>query len=317
MKRKGIHKPTIEDAIEIGGIETLHPGGFALTKRTAELCKLKEGLKVLDVSSGRGTQAVYYAQTYGVEVTGVDISEEMVNFVNQRAKENNLTDKVKFILGDSQKLPFPDNSFDVVINECAVGIPDNSQAVLNEMQRVVKKGGAVAMHESTWIKPISSKKKNEISERYGTTPLEFKEWIKMLENAGISEIISELEQWSKPEMFWDIRKDRKVTSYKRVMTIPEKTRTVFRIMKQYGIKGIFKVFENEKIFFKTIFNGELGYCLFKGVKRWAYHCAGCQWFCGVSFRASHSKKHYKTTASSTYSCMPRENAVFCELKQQP
>ncbi len=267
MKRKGIHKPTIEDAIEIGGIETLHPGGFALTKRTAELCKLKEGLKVLDVSSGRGTQAVYYAQTYGVEVTGVDISEEMVNFVNQRAKENNLTDKVKFILGDSQKLPFPDNSFDVVINECAVGIPDNSQAVLNEMQRVVKKGGAVAMHESTWIKPISSKKKNEISERYGTTPLEFKEWIKMLENAGISEIISELEQWSKPEMFWDIRKDRKVTSYKRVMTIPEKTRTVFRIMKQYGIKGIFKVFENEKIFFKTIFNGELGYCLFKGVKR--------------------------------------------------
>ena len=49
MKRKGIYKPTIEDAIEIGGIETLHPGGFALTRRTAELGQLKEGLKVLDV----------------------------------------------------------------------------------------------------------------------------------------------------------------------------------------------------------------------------------------------------------------------------
>ena len=58
MKRKGIHKPTIEDAIEISGIEILHPGGFELTKRTAELCELKEGMKVLDVSSGRGTQEI-------------------------------------------------------------------------------------------------------------------------------------------------------------------------------------------------------------------------------------------------------------------
>jgi hypothetical protein len=33
--RKGIYKPTIEEAIEIGGIEPLHSGGFALTKRTA------------------------------------------------------------------------------------------------------------------------------------------------------------------------------------------------------------------------------------------------------------------------------------------
>ena len=38
MKRKGIHKPTVEDAIEISGIEILHPGGHELTKRTAELC---------------------------------------------------------------------------------------------------------------------------------------------------------------------------------------------------------------------------------------------------------------------------------------
>jgi len=75
MKRKGIHKPTVEDAIEISGIEILHPGGHELTKRTAELCELKEGMSVLDVSSGRGTQAIYYAITFGVNVTGLDISK--------------------------------------------------------------------------------------------------------------------------------------------------------------------------------------------------------------------------------------------------
>lgn len=41
MKRKGIHRPTIEDCVEMSGIETLHPGGFALTRRTAELAGLK------------------------------------------------------------------------------------------------------------------------------------------------------------------------------------------------------------------------------------------------------------------------------------
>jgi SAM-dependent methyltransferase len=181
--------------------------------------------------------------------------------------EGGINEKVKFVLGDSQNSPFADNTFDVVINECAVGIPDDSQKVLNEMLRVVKPGGAVAIHESTWKKTLSDKEKNEISERYGTTPLEFKEWNAMLEKAGTINIVSEFEQWSKPEMFWDIRKDRKVRNYKNVMTLSEKLRTAYRILKLYGIKGVYKVFENEKIFYKAILNGELGYALFKGIKR--------------------------------------------------
>ena len=125
MKRKGTHKPTIEDAIEISGIEILHPGGYELTRRTAELCELRAGLNVLDVSSGRGTQAIFYALTFGVNVTGLDNSEEMIKTATKRAGENGISDKVKFVLGDSQKLPFADNTIDVVINECAVGIHDD------------------------------------------------------------------------------------------------------------------------------------------------------------------------------------------------
>lgn len=37
MIRRGLYRPTLEDAVEISGIETLHPGGFALTRRTAEV----------------------------------------------------------------------------------------------------------------------------------------------------------------------------------------------------------------------------------------------------------------------------------------
>ena len=267
MKRQGIHKPTVEDAIEISGIEILHPGGYELTKRTAELCELKKGMTVLDVSSGRGTQAIYYAQTFGVNVTGLDISEEMVSTATKRAIDGKVSDKVKFVLGDSQNLPFNDNTFDVVINECAVGIPDDSQKVLDEMLRVVKPNGAVAIHESSWKKQLSENEKTEISERYGTTPLEFDEWKAMLTKAGTINIVSEFEQWSKPEMFWNIRKDRKVKSHKSVMTIAEKLTTARRVFKLYGLKGVVKVFENEKFFFNAILNGKIGYALFKGIKK--------------------------------------------------
>ena len=267
MKREGTHKPTIEDVIEISGIEILHPGGYALTKRTAELCEMRLNLRVLDVSSGRGTQSIFYAQNFGVNVTGLDISEEMIKTATSRAISSGLSDKVKFVLGDSQNLPFEDNTFDVVINECAVGIPDDSQKVLNEMLRVVKPGGAVAIHESTWKKPLKDLEKEEISERYGTTPLELNQWISMLKKAGASDIRIEFEQWSEPEMFWKIRKDREVKSYKKVMTISEKLKTAYRVTKSYGIKSVPKIFENEKFFFQVIMDGKLGYALFKGIKQ--------------------------------------------------
>ena len=88
----------------------------------------------------------------------------------------------------------------------------------------------------------------------------------MLVLAGAENIVSEFEEWSKPEMFWNIRKDREVKSYKRVMSFSQKFKTAMRIRKQFGIRGILKVFQNEKIFFQTILKGELGYCLFKGTK---------------------------------------------------
>jgi len=266
MKRKGTHKPTIEDVIELSGLETLHPGGFALTRRTAELAGLKPGMKVLDVSSGRGTQSIFYAKEFGVEVTGVDIAEEMIQSAMDNAKNAGVGNLVSFKLGDSQNLPFDDNTFDVVINECAVGIPDDSQAVLNEMVRVAIPGGVIAMHESTWRKTLLDTEKEDFSERYGTTPLEYDEWIAMLQKAGVKEIITEFDEWSKPEMFWKIRKDRDVQHFSKIFTRKELAATIEKVTKEYGEQGVKKALENQKILFDAVLGGKLGYCLFKGIK---------------------------------------------------
>ncbi|MFW9951090.1 MAG: class I SAM-dependent methyltransferase, partial [Candidatus Thorarchaeota archaeon] len=269
MKRKGIHLPTIEDIIELSGIEALHPGGMALTKRVAEISGLKSGIKLLDVSSGRGTQSIFYAKNYDVEVVGLDLSEEMINTATEKAKLEGVDKKVTFKLGDSQDLPFENNVFDVVINECAVGIPDDSQKVLDEMVRVAKPGGILVIHESTWSKScdLSSNEKEELSERYGTTPLEYDEWIAMLKNAGVKDIITEFDEWSKPEMFWKIRKDRDVSHPNEIFTRAELKKTMSLIAQKYGKEGLNKALENQKKFFDALLNGKIGYCLFKGIKK--------------------------------------------------
>ncbi len=266
MQRKGIYRPTIEDAIEISGIETLHPGGFALTKRTAELGGLKKGMKVLDVSSGRGTQSIFYAREFDVDVTGIDIDDEMVRTASQAARREGLDKQVRFKKGDSQALPFADSSFDVVINECAVGIPDDSQKVLDEMVRVTRKGGTVLMHESIWRGKLPNREKEDFSERYGTTPFELEEWISMLKRAGAKNVVHESDPWSKPEMFWKIRKDRDVKHWIFVMSVRETLATTARIYKRYGIRGVLTVFKNERVFYRWVLAGKLGYALFKGEK---------------------------------------------------
>lgn len=266
MRRQGLYRPTIEDVVEISGIETLHPGGFPLTRRTAELAELHPGMHVLDVSSGRGTQSLFYAREFGVAVTGIDISPAMVAAATEQARREGLGDRVRFREADSQALPFPDHHFDVVINECAVGIPDDSQRVLDEMVRVARPGGRVLIHESIWRGEVSPKEKEEIAERYGTTPLELDEWAAMLEEAGLTEVVWEYEEWSKPERFWEVRKDREVPRHTAVLSLPEKVLTAGQIARPYGVGGVLKAFENEREFYRAVLDGKLGYCLYQGVK---------------------------------------------------
>jgi SAM-dependent methyltransferase len=264
MKRSGVHRPTVEDAVEISGIETLHPGGFALTRRTAEVAGLKPGLRVLDVSSGRGTQAVFYATEYGVDVTGIDLSEEMVRTARERASATAVSGRVRFDLGDSQKLPYRDATFDVAINECAVGIPDDSQSVLSEMARVVKPGGRVVIHESTWRKPLGESEKRELAERYGTTPLEREEWTGMMRAAGLEQVEDEAEPWSRPAVFWNVRQGRTVCCPMMVLTPGERLRTLTRLLPRYGLKGAWKVLANERAFFRAVKAEKIGYGLYWG-----------------------------------------------------
>ena len=96
------------------------------------------GARVLEVGSGRGGGASYISRYLGPEsVTGVDFSRQAVALASRDRRGPGLA----FVHGDAQALPFPDASFDVVVNVESSHCYSSMEAFLAEVCRVLRPGG--------------------------------------------------------------------------------------------------------------------------------------------------------------------------------
>ncbi|MGB9926777.1 MAG: class I SAM-dependent methyltransferase [Methanosarcina sp.] len=133
------------------GINSFDEEERRIWKQTLEsFLPFNKSLKILDVGTGAGFLALLFAEM-GHEVTGVDLSEGML----EKAKSNaeNLGLKIDFSHGDAEKLPFEDNSFDLVVNKYLLWtLPQPSSALL-EWKRVLKPGGKIFAIDGNWFDP--------------------------------------------------------------------------------------------------------------------------------------------------------------------
>jgi ubiquinone/menaquinone biosynthesis C-methylase UbiE len=135
--------------------ESFHPGGLALTERLGQVLGLRAGARVLDVAAGRGTSALHLAETFGCEVVGVDFGAENVRLANEAAAVRGLADRVRFVVGDAERLAADAASFDAIVCECAYcTFPDKPQAA-REFFRVLKPGGQVGLSDLTRRGPLA------------------------------------------------------------------------------------------------------------------------------------------------------------------
>jgi len=170
---------------------TKHIGGVEATEAIIELCHIGEGKQVLDVGCGAGVTPCFLARKYGCRVVGVDILDAMVQRSKERAKRDGVLDKVEFRVADAQDLPFEDDLFDAVITESVTAFPKDKGKAVAEYVRVVKPGGYVGLSESTWIKsPPPPEMIAWASQDLGANvaPLTAREWVGLLETAGLEEI---------------------------------------------------------------------------------------------------------------------------------
>lgn len=127
--------------------DTLRPGGLELTARLANAAGVQKSMRVLDTACGKGTTSLFLAREFGCRVTGLDLSEQMLSLAEGKAAAEGLSGMVHFCHGDAEEMPFEDESFDIVISECAFSLmPDKEKAAM-EMRRVLKKNGKLAMSD--------------------------------------------------------------------------------------------------------------------------------------------------------------------------
>lgn len=95
----------------------------------------------LDSGCGIGGTAIWLAEHYGVRVTGVTICEPHIEVATQYAEQRGVAHLVEFRHGDFMALPFPDASFDAVLNHESFCYAPDKLVYLQGVHRVLKPGG--------------------------------------------------------------------------------------------------------------------------------------------------------------------------------
>lgn len=117
-----------------------------------EEVNLQSADKVLDVSTGTGEPGLT-AATKVAQVIATDVAEDMVEIARQNALSRKLANfEVK--VADAENLPFDDSSFDGVVCRLGVMYFGNPQAGVNEMARVLKPSGKLAL--AAWAEPAKN-----------------------------------------------------------------------------------------------------------------------------------------------------------------
>lgn len=114
---------------------------------------MSSGDTAIDLCCGTCDWTISMAKTSGGKITGLDFSENMLEFGRRKVLESHLDHSITLIQGNAMDLPFEDNTFDyATIGFGLRNVPDLYQ-VLREMKRVVKPGGMVVcleLSKPTW-----------------------------------------------------------------------------------------------------------------------------------------------------------------------
>ncbi|XP_029917786.1 phosphoethanolamine methyltransferase isoform X2 [Myripristis murdjan] len=165
-------------------------GGPSTTKEFVDLLNLRPGQRVLDIGCGIGGGNFYMAKTFGVEVLGLDLSENMVDIAMERAIAEKLP-LVHFEVADATKRTFPEGSFDVIYSRDTILHIADKLALFKRFHSWLKPGGQLLISdyccgEKPWIPQFQAYVKQRGYILY--TPAQYG---KFIEQAGFTNVRAE------------------------------------------------------------------------------------------------------------------------------
>jgi SAM-dependent methyltransferase len=132
-------------------VATILEGFYA--RVAGEVAAAHPGGELLEVGSGPGRLAVRLArEAPGMTLTGVDISDAMVERAARRAAKAGLSDRVRFEVGDVGALPLSDQEFDGAVSTLSLHHWPDPARGLDEIYRVLKPGGEARIYDlAHWL----------------------------------------------------------------------------------------------------------------------------------------------------------------------
>jgi len=128
-------------AVDLAAVDEFHVGGLEATQELAKQMELRAGLRLLDVGSGIGGPARYFAAEHGCKVTGIDLTEEFVRVARSLTTRTKLDGLVEFRQGSALELPFAPGTFDrSYMIHVGMNIADKA-GIFREVRRVLKPDG--------------------------------------------------------------------------------------------------------------------------------------------------------------------------------
>lgn len=118
-------------------------------KKVLKMVSDKNPEMILDIATGTGDLAILMTETKAKKIIGLDISAGMLEVGRKKIAQKNLSDKIEMVLGDSENIPYDDNTFDAITVAFGVRNFETLEKGLSEILRVLKPNGIFVILETS------------------------------------------------------------------------------------------------------------------------------------------------------------------------
>ncbi len=198
MSNQTIVSKTIEQSVPKAGHTflaslgktRLRPGGIDASEWLINQAQFTSSHHVLEIACNMATTAIEIADKYGCQIVAVDMDDQALANAKRNIDNAQLTHLIQLTKANGFSLPFPDETFDVVINEAMLTMyGDKAKSKLvQEYFRVLKPGGLLLTHDIMKSNDEVDKKNLVGVVQSNVAPMFKQEWHDLFIDVGFSAV---------------------------------------------------------------------------------------------------------------------------------